>query len=43
MSQVDTPATASTEAPVADRSLVKAWLDRVPLKAAGSADEQHHY
>jgi quinolinate synthase len=43
MSQVDMPATANHEPLVADRSLVKAWLDRVPLKSAGAAAAQHQY
>lgn len=43
MSQANTSVTTGDEALIADRSQVKAWLDRVPVKAEGSAVEQLHY
>lgn len=43
MSQATTTLISGDEALIADRSQVKAWLDRVPVKAEGSAVEQLHY
>ncbi len=43
MAHTDTPVTASSEALIADRSQVKAWLERVPLKTTVPADERHRY
>lgn len=48
MSQANIPvetgtAIAGSEPLVADRNLVKAWLDRVPAKAVDSVERQSHY
>lgn len=43
MSQADTAASAGSEALIADRKQVKAWLDRVPMKPAESAEDQQRY
>lgn len=43
MSQSSMPPAIGSEPLVADRTQVKAWLDRVPLKAAATAGEQQHY
>jgi quinolinate synthase len=43
MSRANTTAMIGDDALIADRSQVKAWLDRVPVKVEGSAVEQLHY
>lgn len=43
MSQSNIPARSGDEALAADRSQVKAWLERVPLKTAGHAEEEQRY
>jgi quinolinate synthase len=43
MAQTNVPVSSGSEVLMADRSQVKAWLDRVPLRAEGSPEEQQHY